>query len=232
MLRYSTVGSHAGAFPSGMRWLVNAAARPFDGDGRRRSMRFGVGVLTAVLVVGTEAAGQVPGPPADPQPRLRLDTTLPVPAPATRERPSDSTAGLEVTATCPACPDERHGPVVNGNAPWLWGARMRFGGDVNWTAVGLVGQRNAPLPLFMTQEMGGPPRPGAPSATAPLADTRTTWQLVLQGERALWHGRHGATTGVVGEAFLPLGTWGATPTSADAATPPRRAVRGAFRVRF
>ena len=196
-------------------------------------MRLGIGLLAAVLGLGTEAASQAPSPPpAEPQPRLRLDTTIPAATSETRESTSDWTTGLEVTAACPTCPDALRPPSTHGNAPWWWGARMRFGDDANWTAVGLVGQRNAPLPLFMTQEMGGPPRPGAPPSTAPLADTRTTWQLVLQGERALWHGRHGATTGVVGEAFLPLGAWGAAPAAVDAPTPARRAVRGAFRVRF
>ena len=195
-------------------------------------MRLGIGLLTAVLAMAGEAAAQTsPDPPR----RLRLDTatTDAAPAPPTRERdPWDWTSSLDVAATCPTCSAGGRLPSTNANTPWLWGTRVRIGDDSDWLAVGVVGQRNMQRPLYMTQTLGGPPQADTPASTTPLGDTRTTWQLVLQGERTLWRSLHGATTGVVGEAFLPLGAWGAAPMSTTAPTPSSRAVRGAFRVRF
>jgi hypothetical protein len=199
-------------------------------------MRIGWRILTAALAFGAEAVAQQapPSPPTEPSRRLTFDsaTTASVPATTPRDRTFDWTSGLDVTATCPTCPDDGRPPSTNGNAPWVWGARVRAGSASNWFGVGVVGQRNAQLPLFMAQPLGGLPQAEAPSSMARLGDTRTNWQVVLQGERTLWRSAHGVTTGVVGEVFLPLGAWGATPASADAPSPSSRALRGAFRVRF
>jgi hypothetical protein len=197
-------------------------------------MRIGFAVLTAVLALGPDAGAQPAQQPPEAPRRLTIDTatTASVPAAAPHDRRIDWTSGLDVTATCPTCPDERRPPFTNGNAPWLWSARLRAGSESKWFGVGVVGQRNAQLPLFMTQPLGGLPQAETPSSTARLGDPRTNWQVVLQGERTVWRSPRGVTTGVLGEAFLPLGAWGAAPGSTDAPSPSSRAVRGAFRVRF
>ena len=197
------------------------------------SMRFGIGLLTAVLALAADAAGQAPSPPpAEPQPRLRLDTTIPVPPTEQRDSTVDWTAGLDVRATCPSCPDDRRPPVVDGNAPWLWSARWSGGSADTRVSFGVVGQRNTWLPLFMTQPIGGEPLPEVPSSLTPMGDTRTQWQLILGAEQTLWDRATGPSLGVLGEAFLPLPTLGAAPRANDAPTPTKRAFRGAFRVRF
>ena len=196
-------------------------------------MRLGIGLLAAVIALGNEAAGQAPSPrPTEPQPRLRLDTTLPVPTTEPRESTSDWTAGLDVTATCPTCPDERRPPVVNGNAPWLWSARWSGGSADSRASFGLVGQRNTRLPLFMTQPIGGTPQAEAISSLTPMGDTRTQWQLNLGAEQTLWRGTTGPTLDLLGDAFLPLPGFARAPRTSDAPSPPRQAVRGGFRVRF
>ena len=196
-------------------------------------MRLGIGLISAVLALGGEAAGQAPSPrPTEPPPRLRLDTTILVPTTEPRESTSDWTAGLDVTATCPSCPDERRPPVVNGNAPWLWSARWSGGSADTQVSFGVVGQRNTRLPLFMTQPIGGTPQAEAPSSLTPMGDTRTQWQLILGAEQTLWRRATGSTLGVLGEAFLPLPSVTPAPRTGDAPAPPKRAFRGAFRVRF
>jgi hypothetical protein len=212
--------------------MVEAPGRPPGHDQRPRNMRLGIGFIAAVLAMAETAAAQTS---ADPPRRLRLDTatTDAAPAPATRERdPWDWASSLDVTATCPTCPRAGRPAATNGNAPWLWGTRIRIGDDTDWLAAGVVGQRNVQRPLYMTEAVGGLPQADAPTSTTPLGDTRTTWQLVLQGERTLWRSLHGVTTGVVGEAFLPLGAWGKAPRSTTAPAASPRAARGAFRVRF
>lgn len=195
-------------------------------------MRLVIGLITVVLVMAGTAVAQTP---AEPPPRLRLDTATTDAASAAPSRehdPWDWASSLDVSATCPTCPAAVRPPSTNGNAPWLVAARVRFGDDTNWLAVGVAGQRNVQRPLYMTQAVGGLPQADAPTSTTPLGDSRTAWQLVLQGERALSRSLRGVTTGVVGEAFLPLGAWGEPPSSLTTPTASPRAVRGAFRVRF
>ena len=123
------------------------------------------------------------------------------------------------------------GGVPNANAPW------RVSGALGWqgaaTALGLqvTGQRGARLPPFMTPSPAGVQAPAAAS-DALLSDTRTRWQLTLNGERIVWTSIGGNTVSVFGEAHLPIGTTGRKAKTGDVSTVSPRAFLGGFRVRF
>ncbi len=193
-------------------------------------MRIGVALFVIGLVAATDVAGQ---PPVDAPPRLKLENAVPAPTPERRENPVDWTTGLDIRAACPSCPaDDRRPPAVNGNAPWMWSATWVGGTDSTRVSVGLVGQRNTRLPLFMTQPLGGTPQAEALSSLTPMGDSRTRWQVTLGAEQTLWERATGPDVGLLGDAFLPLPVFGPAPRTTDAPTPAKRAVRGGFRVRF
>jgi hypothetical protein len=207
----------------------------------RNSPRHG-GALPRALAAGLlfamtplpASAQPPPPPPESTEPRrLNLETEIP-------ERPALSLTPdqrwpveLEVWVTCLTCPDAGGPPITNLNAPWSIAARVRRGDDRNWVSFGVVGQRNARLPLFMTT-LPGELAPGDEPASSWTAtgDPRTHWQAVVQAERTLWDGPGSDTLGVLGEAFLPLALKTGPPAAGDAPRAPSRAVRGAFRVRF
>lgn len=200
-------------------------------------MRLGPGVLVAMLAMeGDVAARQapVPQPMAEPPPRrLTLETVFPpadtpVPAPDRIER--GWTPQLELTFSCPSCPDERRPPVIGAQPQWTVHATSSLGDDRQRLTLGLAGQRNARLPLFMTETLAGDALPMPPSAMTTMGDTLTRWQATVQAERLLWRSRGGVTLHLVGEAVVPLVPSGSEQSGAVRSR--NLAGRGAFRVRF
>ncbi|MGE0448018.1 MAG: hypothetical protein AB7Q29_00360 [Vicinamibacterales bacterium] len=69
-----------------------------------------------------------------------------------------------------------------------------------------VGRRDYRLPLFMSTTLGGGeiPSPGG-AALTDMSAGQVTWQAAASVRHQLITTKRGATIGIVGEAFLPLG---------------------------
>lgn len=201
-------------------------------------MRLGIGLLTAVLAVPGEAfAQQTPPtpPPADPSRRLTFETAFPPLPPVTAEAataPRDSgwAPRLELTLTCPSCEDDLRPPRIGAQPQWTMHGTAGVGNDSQRLTVGLAVQRNARLPLFLTETLGGASLPEPRSSFSAMGDSADRWQGTVQYERLLWRGRNGTTLDFVGEAFVPIVPWGG-----EKDAPVRRrnlAGRAGLRVRF
>lgn len=200
-------------------------------------MRLGIGLITVVLAGAVEAlAQQTPTPPpADPSRRLTFETAFPSVPPVTAEaatapRPLDWLPQLELTLTCPSCDDDLHPPMIGAQPQWALHGTAGVGNDNQRLTVGLAVQRNARLPLFLTETLGGVALPEPRSSFSAMGDSVDRWQATVQYERLLWRSRTGATVGVVGEAFVPIVPWGG---ERDVPVRPRNlAGRAGLRVRF
>ena len=140
---------------------------------------------------------------------------------------------LEVTAPCPTCPTGDRPPITNDDAPRNIAAYLTLGDTANYVRVGVIGQTNARLPLFMTTPIGGTASAQEPaSSMTSMGDPGTHWQVSIAAEQTPLGLRGGQTIGVLAEAFLPLALKTGPPAAGDAPRAQPRAVRGAFRVRF
>ena len=164
-------------------------------------------------------------------------TTRRAPAtPAARHDPSganDGTArepvGLDGRAGrhggVPDMPRRAAPAVVNGNAPWLWGARWSGGGADSRASFGVVGQRNAPVPAVHDAADRRSAAGGGDLVARPDGRPAHQWQLNLGAEQTLWR-NDGPTLDLLGDAFLPLPGLARAPRTAMRRRQPRRAVSG------
>jgi hypothetical protein len=255
MPRYSTVGSrgHQAELPTEVEAVrelsrvafgaaetpfAEAPGRPPGRDQRPRTMRLGIGLIAAVLAVAGEAfAQQTPAtpPPADPSRRLTFETAFPPLPPVTADpgtapRQRGWAPQVELTLSCPACEDDLRPPMIGAQPQWTMHGRAGVGNDRQRLTVGLAVQRNARLPLFLTETLGGEALPEPRSSFSAMGDSADRWQATLQYERLLWRSRSGTTVGVGGDVFVPIVPWGGAKDS-----PERRrnlAGRAGLRVRF
>jgi len=145
--------------------------------------------------------------------------------------PKGWTFRIEAPASCATCGDRFAPAIVDGNTPWRMGGTLAWQTDAGAIGVGVVGQRGARLPLFMTPSMGGLPMPAAAS-DAVLSDWRTRWQVTLSGERTVWRSRGGKTVSLFGDLYLPMGTTGRAPATGDVPTLSQTAFLAGIRIRF
>jgi hypothetical protein len=189
----------------------------------------------ALLCPAALASAQSPAPQEPDQPRrLRIEIPPLIPSPLDVTPTPGSSGDLRTLATCPTCPtDDDRPPVTAATAPWRLGAFYTVGDAFNHVTFGVVGQRNERLPLFMSVPIGAPigPAPPPSSANATL-DTRTHWLATIAAEKSLNGNQSGRALRVLGEVFLPLGTFAPKPASLDPPSPSGGAVRGALRVPF
>lgn len=192
--------------------------------------------LGAALLLPCALATAQPQPsqaPDSPQ-RLRLNAQPPAPSPLDITPSPSSPRGPRGLASCPTCPGaDGRPPASPATAPWRVGAFYTLGDPFTNVTFGLVGQRNERLPLFMAVPIGTPVGPApAPWLSNTTSDSRIRWLATIAAQKTLLGKPGGPSLSVLGEAFLPLGTFGSKPAAVDATAPSGRAVRGALRVLF
>lgn len=191
----------------------------------------GLALLSQAALVNAQPSA----PQESDQPRrLRLEVPAPPPSPLDVTPSTGSSRGLRTLATCPTCPtDDGRPPTTDDTAPWRVGAFYTVGDAFSHVTFGVVGQRNERLPLYMSVPIGAPIGPAPPPSLANATmDTRTHWLTTIAAEKALDVRQGGGTLGILGEAFLPLGSFAPKPASVLPPSPSGGAVRGALRVLF
>lgn len=165
---------------------------------------------------------------------LRSETSPPSSLPPVTTSSTESPRGFRSLATCPTCPvADGRAPSSDGTDPWRIGAFYTAGDPLSHVTFGVVGQRNERTPLFMSVPIGTAIGPAPPRSNANATpDTRTHWLATIAVDKTLFEGRNGGSLGVLGEAFLPLGTFRTKSRTSDLPSPSGGALRGAMRVRF
>jgi len=142
--------------------------------------------------------------------------------------PKGWTFRFESPATCTGCPDRTGALVSNPNALWQTSGAVAWQVGGATLGVRLTGQRGARLPLFMNPAGSATALPMASDVI--MSDPRTQWVLTLSAEYIVL-ASSARTTSLFGDLYLPLGSIGRAPKTADVRTPPQSALIGGVRIR-
>jgi hypothetical protein len=127
---------------------------------------------------------------------------------------------------CPGCTASGIQPPGNPNAPWAVRSRVTYAAAGARLTLGVVGHRNYQLPLFMSETLAGDYDLVAPeSSPADLSRNQTRWQLSARVQKTVKRLSGGQTIGLVGDAFIPIGSEAPAVSARDAPKPPSAAVR-------
>lgn len=162
----------------------------------------GVPIATAQTTAQTQEAA--PAPP----PRLRLDTwSLPIERPASGAETKAPRIETNLGGVCPSCSVDPLRPWRSSD-PWWIESRIRFDRPGGGFSAGVVGRRNAVLPLFASIPLGGGAYqpPVASSATTNFETSNIDWNLTIGVRRRLLTTSGGATLDFAADAIAPIAT--------------------------
>jgi hypothetical protein len=187
----------------------------------RSALRLLLALVSIMVCAGSMAAAQTQDPAAapSPSPPLRLDTwSLPLRG-ATPDvqvkAPRIETSG---SGLCPSCSSDVM-PPRGANDPWWIESRVRFDRPGGGFSAGVVGRRNAVLPLFASVPVGGgayqPPMTS--SSTANFETSNIDWSVIIGVRRRVLTTARGSTFDVVADGIIPVNPDQISRTSAPSA---------------